>query len=90
MEKRLFLTSLKQTCNEYLYLNINKCKLACLENRKTSPRAPIPNGRMGRIMQPWLAKILYCYRYNGSDKYHICVWLGSLAFDIVDLFYLNF
>ena len=34
MEKRLFLTSLKQTCNEYLYLNINKCKLACLENRK--------------------------------------------------------
>ena len=25
-EKRLFLTSLKQICNEYLYLDINKCK----------------------------------------------------------------
>ena len=30
MEKRLFLTYFKQTCNEYLYLNINKCKLAFL------------------------------------------------------------
>ena len=35
--KRLFFTSLKQTCNEYLYLHINKCKLACLDNRETSP-----------------------------------------------------
>ena len=29
-KRNLFLTSLKQTCNEYLYLNINKCKLAFL------------------------------------------------------------
>ena len=29
-EKRLFLTSLQQTCNEYLYFNINKSKLAFL------------------------------------------------------------
>ena len=28
--KRLFLASLQQTCNEYLYLNINKSKLAFL------------------------------------------------------------
>ena len=28
--KRLFLASLQQTCNEYLYLNINKRKLAFL------------------------------------------------------------
>ena len=27
------MTSLKQTCNEYLYLNINKCKLAFLRAR---------------------------------------------------------
>ena len=26
--KRLFLAFLQQTCNEYLYLNINKSKLA--------------------------------------------------------------
>ena len=55
--------------NEYLYLNINKCKLAYytqsapkLENRENismlsscsevTPRAPIPDGRMERIMQP--------------------------------------
>ena len=35
-EKRLFLTSLKQTCNEYLYLNINKCKLAFLLQKPSS------------------------------------------------------
>ena len=29
-EKRLFLTSLQQTCNKYLYLNTNKCKLVFL------------------------------------------------------------
>ena len=33
---RLFLTSLKQTCNEYLYLNINKCKLAFLLQKPSS------------------------------------------------------
>ena len=53
-QEKTFLTSLKQTCNDYLYLNINKCKLAprtgawfsenqsapMLENRKTSPCSP--------------------------------------------------
>ena len=36
-EKRLVLTSLTQTCNEYLYLNINKCiKLAFLLQKPSS------------------------------------------------------
>ena len=34
--KRLFLTSLQQTCNEYLYLNINKCELAFLLQKPSS------------------------------------------------------
>ena len=54
-KRNLFLTSLKQTCNEYLYLNINKCKLALLGEQENipmlstcselTPRAPIPDGR---------------------------------------------
>jgi len=34
--KTLFLTSLQQTCNEYLYLNINKCELAFLLQKPSS------------------------------------------------------
>ena len=34
--KRLFLASLQQTCNEYLYLNINKCELAFLLQKPSS------------------------------------------------------
>ena len=42
-EKRLFLTSLKQTCNEYLIKFSENQSAPKLENRKTSscsPRAP--------------------------------------------------
>ena len=34
--KILFLASLQQTCNEYLHLNINKCKLAFLLQKPSS------------------------------------------------------
>ena len=39
-EKRLFLTSLKQTCNEYLIKFSENQSAPKLENRKTSPCSP--------------------------------------------------
>ena len=39
-EKRLFLTSLKQTCNEYLIKFSGNQSAPKLENRKTSPCSP--------------------------------------------------
>ena len=39
-EKRLFLTSLKQTCNEYLIKFSENQNAPKLENRKTSPCSP--------------------------------------------------
>ena len=37
-EERLFLASLQQTCNEYLYLSINKSKLALLLKKSSGFR----------------------------------------------------
>ena len=61
-EKILFLTSLKQICNEYLIKFSENLCAPKLENRENIsmfstcyeliPRAPIPDGRMEQIMQP--------------------------------------
>ena len=69
-QEKTFLTSLKQTCNEYLYLNINKCKLAFLGEQENipmlstcselTPRAPIPDGRMERLLDPWVEQDTCC------------------------------
>ena len=52
-EKRLFLTSLKQTCNEYLIKFSENQSAPKLENRKTSPCSPcapnLPHVLLSRI-----------------------------------------
>ena len=52
-EKRLFLTSLKQTCNEYLIKFSENQSTPKLENRKTSPCSPcapnLPHVLLSRI-----------------------------------------
>ena len=60
-EKILFLTSLKQTCNEYLIKFSENQSAPKLENRKTSPcspRAPIPDGRMAQFIQPCCERVI--------------------------------
>ena len=59
----MFLTSLKQICNEYLIKFSENPSAPKLENRENismfstcselTPRAPIPDGSMEQIMQPW-------------------------------------
>ena len=52
-EKRLFLTSLKQKCNEYLIKFSENQSAPKLENRKTSPRSPCaPN--LLHVLVSWI------------------------------------
>ena len=73
-EKRLFLTSLIQTCNEYLIKFSENQSAPKLENRKTSPCSPrahpIPDGRMAQFMQPCLSM----WAIWGSQQPFSCVF----------------
>ena len=71
----MFLTSLKQICNEYLIKFSENPSAPKLENRENismfstcselTPRAPIPDGRMEQIMQPWMGSYpLDCHDYR--------------------------
>ena len=66
MENRLFLTSLKQTCNEYLIkFSVNQ-SAPKLENRKTSPCSPCaPN--LLHVLVSWILGYNLCSPAESSQ-----------------------
>ena len=67
-KKRLFLTSLKQTCNEYLIKFSENQSAPKLENRKTSPCAPCaPN-----LLHVLVSRILGYHNLCGTSASQAC------------------
>ena len=65
--KKLFLTSLKQTCNAYLYWRTGNISMLSTCSELT-PHAPISDGRMERTIQPCICHDFHAWDARTKNK----------------------